>query len=68
MGSGRRGILVAVMALILAVNNGAFATLGFIGVNSPGSTASVRATLGGQQAQSYQGWRRWLPSLASGLT
>ena len=29
------------MALILAVNNGAFATLGFIGVNSPGSTASA---------------------------
>ena len=29
------------MALILAVNNGAFATLGFIGVNSPSGTASA---------------------------
>jgi uncharacterized repeat protein (TIGR01451 family) len=39
VGSGRRGILVAVMALILAVNNGAFAALGFMGVNSPSSSA-----------------------------
>lgn len=34
MGSGRRGILVAVMALILALNNGAFAALAFIGVDA----------------------------------
>ncbi len=34
MGSGRRGILVAVMALVLAVNNGAFAALAFVGINT----------------------------------
>lgn len=43
MGSGRRAILVAVLALILAVNNGAFSALAAVGLDQSDEIARVAA-------------------------
>jgi hypothetical protein len=47
VGSGRRGTLVAVVALVLTVNNGAFSALAAVGLNQSGGIARATTTPSG---------------------